>query len=126
MYACVQVLTFSLCSTSRIEDNNNISGVGAKGFDFFHFNERLHKLEQLAQNTSKNAIDKEQKLNETIFQLQLLKEQLLLNQKSDEMVRIPRSYSSVAIKLTPPFILGTRGHQRSSIHAHSCPDSATT
>lgn len=73
-------------SSPRIEDNNNISGVGAKGFDFFHFNERLHKLEQLAQNTSKNAIDKEQKLNETIFQLQLLKEQLLLNQKSDEMV----------------------------------------
>lgn len=77
----------SLCLVlHRIEDNNNISGVGAKGFDFFHFNERLHKLEQLAQNTSKNAIDKEQKLNETIFQLQLLKEQLLLNQKSDEMV----------------------------------------
>lgn len=89
----------------RIEDNNNISGVGAKGFDFFHFNERLRKLEQLAQNTSKNAIDKEQKLNETIFQLQLLKEQLLLNQKSDEMVSLPCNFFHTPIYLIELSIL---------------------
>lgn len=78
--------------------------MGAKGFDFFHFNERLHKLEQLAQNTSKNAIDKEQKLNETIFQLQLLKEQLLLNQKSDEMVST-RGHTQLVLDCPFPLLM---------------------
>ena len=78
--------------------------MGDKGFDFFHFNERLHKLEQLAQNTSKNAIDKEQKLNETIFQLQLLKEQLLLNQKSDEMVST-RGHTQLVLDYPFPLLM---------------------
>lgn len=101
---CSNRIFFLHPSPLRIEDNNNISGVGAKGFDFFHFNERLHKLEQLAQNTSKNAIDKEQKLNETIFQLQLLKEQLLLNQKSDEMVST-RGHTQLVLDYPFPLLM---------------------